>query len=164
MHKAAPHPRPGRCAVTAEMLSCGEQAHSSAPHPWYGVARRSGSGSGGPTHPSRKSQPGSRCRSWLQSHHDVAGELCSQSEMEEGETRGLEKQQWSGENWTVNKFDTTRPNVHVGDRISVAGCTSGTRKPPLILSPKGMVRFHMTRVSSGKISFSSAKNLCRFSL
>lgn len=42
--------------------------------------------------------------------------------------------------------------------------TSDTRKPPLIFSPKGMVRLQMTRVSSGRVSFNSIKNFCRFSL
>lgn len=42
--------------------------------------------------------------------------------------------------------------------------TSETRKPPLIFSPKGMVRLQTTRVSSGRVSFNSIKNFCRFSL
>ncbi|TNN50492.1 hypothetical protein EYF80_039302 [Liparis tanakae] len=36
-------------------------------------------------------------------------------------------------------------------------------KPPLIVSPRGMVRFQMANVSWGKIPLSSEKNVCRFS-
>lgn len=42
--------------------------------------------------------------------------------------------------------------------------TSGTRKPPMIFLPRGMVMFHTTRLSSGRTDFSCTKNLLRFSL
>lgn len=72
-------------AVTAERLSCGVQGRSSGRRHSYDSAARSGTESEGPTHPSHRRQPESRCRSWLQSHHNAAGEPCAQSEVKEGE-------------------------------------------------------------------------------
>lgn len=41
--------------------------------------------------------------------------------------------------------------------------TSGTKKPPTILFPRGMVMFHMTRHSGGRMEFILSKSLWRFS-
>jgi len=96
--RAISHPRLVRYAVTTERLSSDGQWRSSGLHLLFDGAGRSGTGSGGPTHPSYKHPPEFHCRSWLQSHRNAAGELCAQSgviEARDEKASRLTKQQWS---------------------------------------------------------------------
>lgn len=141
-------PRPGRRAWAAERLSTDERGRSSGFHPSCGAAERSESGSAGPARPIGTRWPEWRCRNWLQSHHRAGEEPCAQSGEGKGRQRGISWEEWDA--W-----------------LGIQGwrrCTSGSRNPPWILSPKGMVRFHITRVCWGRISFSSLKNFSRLSL